>query len=68
MSTRIGESTGDGEALSVDSRNHDHWRELAKPVRLFTYGGGEPWGSWFVQCVRPWRLSIQPALREGLST
>ena len=67
MIAQAGESTGDRKPLSFDPKNRDHWRELAKPVRLFTYGGGEPWGMWFVQCAQPWHLSIQPALREGLN-
>ena len=68
MSTRTTECTGDRKPLFCDPKSPDHWHELAKPVRVFTYGGGEPWGSWFVHCTKPWRLSVQPALREGLNT
>ena len=52
--------------LTFDPKDREHWRELAKPVRLLTYGGGEPWGMWYVQCSKPWRLSVTPILREGL--
>ena len=51
--------------LPFDPKDREHWRELAKPVRLLTYGGGEPWGAWFVQCAKPWRINVLPATREG---